>query len=361
MGALDFNTSNDTFRQIMGNGVTYSVPQFQRDYSWTEENWDELWQDMVALFMDNSEPGHYLGFLVLQIVENRHFRIIDGQQRLTTLNLMILATLKHLQGLVEQGFDSENNARRTEQIRNIYIGYVNPVTLVSSPKLTLNRNNDFFYRNYLVPLPANIPLRNLNASEILLREAFVWFEQKIAERFGQSTDSGRDIAAFLDSLVDKLFFTVIKVNDELNAFKVFETLNARGVRLSSTDLLKNWFFSLVSTTNPHENEIRVLNELWAHIIGQLKEETFPEFLRIFWNSRHKLVRKANLFKTVRQAITTNDQVFAQLRALDYSAGVYEALRDPLDSSFWKREEQEIPASAQIVRCASTHATVAGGV
>ena len=65
---------------------------------------------------------------------------------------------------------------------------------------------------------------------------------------------GKTLTAFIDALVDKLFFSVITVMDGLNAFKVFETLNARGIRLSTTDLLKNHVFALSCTQATHEQE-----------------------------------------------------------------------------------------------------------
>ncbi len=91
---------------------------------------------------------------------------------------------------------------------------------------------------------------------------------------------------------------MITVTDELNAFRVFETLNARGVRLSASDLLKNYLFSLVSAENPHDTELAALEDRWERIIGLLGQETFQEFLRVFWNSEHRLVRKSDLFKTI---------------------------------------------------------------
>ena len=115
--------------------------------------------------------------------------------------------------------------------------------------------------------------------------------------------SGKELTVFLDGLVDKLFFTVITVTDELNAFKVFETLNARGVRLSATDLLKNYLFSIISTHDTHETELKALEDRWERITGLLGSESFPEFLRIFWNSRNKLVRKSDLFKTIRKPVS----------------------------------------------------------
>jgi len=47
---MNFNTSNQTLRQLLGNGLLYRVPPFQRDYSWTDEEWDDLWQDILGLF-----------------------------------------------------------------------------------------------------------------------------------------------------------------------------------------------------------------------------------------------------------------------------------------------------------------------
>ena len=90
---MNFNTTNSTFRQLMGNGMSYRVPLFQRDYSWGPDEWDDLWQDLVALFGEAPEPAHYMGYLVLQSADNRAFDIIDGQQRMTTLSLLMLAAV----------------------------------------------------------------------------------------------------------------------------------------------------------------------------------------------------------------------------------------------------------------------------
>jgi hypothetical protein len=83
MAAADLNTQNDTYRKLPGNGLTYRVPRFQRDYSWGEDEWDGRFQT--------------------------------------------------------------------------YIGYLDPVTLASRPKSSFNRNNDSYYRNYLVALPESRP------------------------------------------------------------------------------------------------------------------------------------------------------------------------------------------------------------
>ncbi len=335
MSVMNFNTANQTFRQLLGNGLLYRVPPFQRDYSWTEEEWDDLWQDILGLFEEDGEPAHYMGYLVLQSSNNKQFDIIDGQQRLTTISILILAALAHLKHLVANAIDPDKNQRRKDNLQNSYIGYVDPVSLVPRSKLELNRHNNRFYQTYLVTLE-QIPQRGLNASEHQLRKAFNWFRDKIAVR---SQQSGEEVASFVDTIVDKLFFTAISVNDELNAFKVFETLNSRGVRLSATDLLKNYLFSVIASGNPHETELKSLEEGWERIVGELGSESFPDFLRVYWNSCNKLVRKSDLFKTIRRHVATKEKSFALLRELDRSASIYAALRNPHES-LWLTEERQ---------------------
>lgn len=339
---MNFNATNSTFRQLMGNGLSYRVPQFQRDYSWGADEWDDLWQDLVALFDDDPEPAHYMGYLVLQSADNRAFDIIDGQQRMTTLSLLMLAAVARLTDLVASGDPVDPQRRRAEQLRSNYIGYLDPVSLVSRSKLVLNRHNDRFYQHYLVPLES-LPQGGLNASEHLLRRAFLWFKDRIEERAG---DDGEAVARFVDGVVDKLFFTIITVTDELNAFKVFETLNARGVRLSATDLLKNHLFSVVSRDNPHESEINNLEDRWESVVGLLGSERFPEFLRVFWNSRNRLVRKTDLFKTLRREVSDRSRVFQLIRDMDQSARVYSALRRPEDD-LWTAGERTSLAQLQM--------------
>jgi hypothetical protein len=336
MAITNFNTSNQTFRKLMGNGLVYRVPMFQRDYSWTEQEWDDLWQDIVGMLEPGGELGHYMGYLVLQSNDERNYDIIDGQQRVTTLSLLVLAILGNLRRLVELGVEADDNRRRLEELRKTYIGFLDPVTLIATSKLTLNRHNDQYYQTYLVPLERP-PRRNLKASEHLLRKSFEWFDEKVRQRFGEGR-SGADLARFVDTVADRLFFTVISVADELNAFKVFETLNARGVRLSSTDLLKNYLFSVVHGAGGHEHEMRTLEERWEAIVGKLGSESVPDFLRVFWNSQNPLTRHSDLFKAIRGSINDKAGVFGLLRDMDRDADIYAALGDA-DDAMWTVDQQ----------------------
>lgn len=334
-------TSNKTYRQLMGNGIRYEIPKFQRDYTWEAEQWDDLWQDIKALISEE-DTEHYMGYLVLQTTNNKEFHIIDGQQRLTTMSLIILATLKCLKELADSGIDTENNLKRKDSLLNSYIGYIDPVTLISKNKMKLNRNSDDYYKHHLVLLK-ELPIRNTNASEKHMQECFKWYYDRIKKDFS----TGERLAGFIDNIVDKLFFTVIEVTDQLNAFKVFETLNARGVQLSSSDLLKNYLFSVVDETKPHISEIEELENIWSKIVGKLGDQKFEDYLRYYWNSINKSVGKKYLFKIIKNSLKTKEQVFELIRNLNDTVDLYIAIQTP-DDDYWK-EYPQIRDSLKILK------------
>ena len=151
MSTINFDTSNKTFREILGNGLKYEVPRFQRDYAWMEEQWSDLWQD-IAEVIQEKEDEHYMGYLVLQRINDSTSIIIDGQQRLTTITLIIIAALYELQDKIEKGEQSEPNKQRLEALRRSYVGTLNPVSLQVENKLQLNRNNQSYFKTYLASL-----------------------------------------------------------------------------------------------------------------------------------------------------------------------------------------------------------------
>lgn len=338
MAATNFKTENNTFRKLIGNGLTYRIPRFQRDYSWTSDEWEDLWADILATLKPDGESSHYMGYLVLQSADDKTFDVIDGQQRLTTISLIVLAVLKNLQRQIEAGNEGDANTQRSNQIRQTYIGYLDPVTLIARPKLTLNRNNNAYYRDYLLPL-GHLPRRNLRASEHSLRKAFEWFDKQIATYLKvRSGSEGARLAQLVEDISDKLFFTIITVTDELNAYKVFETLNARGVRLSATDLLKNYLFSVLDRGGESDPELHSLEERWESLVGRLQSENFPDFLRAHWNSRRNFARQADLFKTIRSKIIDREAVFGLLRGMEEDLDTYLALTSP-EVSDWSPEDK----------------------
>lgn len=328
----------NTFTELMGNEKTFSVPRFQRDYSWDEEEWEDLWLDILGL---EEEKIHYMGYVVLQSEKGKKYQIIDGQQRFTTLSIIVLAVIKIFRDWIDEGITPNENQEREEYFRSKFLGFKDPASLIPSSKLTLNRNNDDFYKSFLLRLRKPPNIGRLKPSQKRLWKAFEYFYGKIKDHF-KNNKNGETLAKFLNETIsDSLVFTKIIVTDEINAYKVFETLNARGVRLSTTDLLKNFLFSVAAGSS--ELELEQAERQWQNINDILGSNDFPTFLRHYWNSKNKLERKQTLFKAIKRAITTPEDVFRLLDELENLAPFYSALSNPADSIWDKRQRQYVDA------------------
>ena len=250
---LDSKTA--TLQDLIGNGKTYRVPPYQRDYSWEPEQWEDLWSDILDL-RGKPEDSHYMGALVVEGKSDREFLIIDGQQRIATLSVLALAVIKRLEELAATGSEPENNRARAEELRKQLVSKRDAVSLTESSKLYLNQTDNGFYQDTLVRLREPMNPRRMPKSNARLWECFQWFSGKLR---GLALVDGAALAGLLSEIVARqLIFILITVDNELNAYTVFETLNARGLELSSTDLLKNYLFSKVESkpkSKPDSDEV----------------------------------------------------------------------------------------------------------
>lgn len=330
MTGIQDSTTNH-FGSLIRSGMKFIIPKFQRDYSWDSEQWDDLWADIETML--NEGTDHYMGYLVLQTSNTKSTIIIDGQQRFTTITLIILAAIKSIQKLANKGLEVDDNKKRIETLMSTYVGNIDPISLEYDNILILNRNNNAYYKDYIVKL-GDLKLRNTSYTEKLMKKCFEWFEQKINGKYS----TGREYAQFIETIVENLYFTIIKVNDEMNAFRVFETLNARGVQLSSADLLKNYLFSLVDNTSEHPERVNILEEKWTKLTTNVRAEKLPDFIRYYWNSKNKTVRSNDLFKVLRNNIKEDRSVFELINDLLAYSDIYMALKNESDDLWNERDK-----------------------
>ena len=334
------NTGTASYLELIGNGKTFRVPPYQRDYAWTQQEWEDLWNDVVEL---RGEPDsrHYMGALVVQTRGDRQFLVIDGQQRLATISLLALAVIRKLQRMADAGADEERNRERADGLRSRFIGEKDPASLVESSRLHLNETDDPLYQDYLVQLRDPLNPRGLPKSSALLWKCYRYFSKQIDDVFGDAHDEGEAIAQILsETVARRLLFILITVDDELNAYTLFETLNARGLELTTTDLLKNYFFSKVRT----RSDIESLKRRWQSLIATVTQEDFPHFLRFHLLCEEPHIRRKRLFKLVRDRVRTTESAFDFVEALEAHAELFAALAD-VNHGYWI----DLPAARPFVR------------
>lgn len=332
-------TSTVSMSELLGNGRIYRVPPFQRDYAWREREWEDLWEDITQV--EGPAGLHYMGTVVLQPkADSKEYAVIDGQQRLTTLSLIAIAVIDHLQRMASDlaaadPVQSDSNKERAEILRRTFLGDKDPKSLLYSSKLFLNGNNNDFYQSYLLQLrPPPVPAR-LSDTNKLLWSAYKYFHAQVGGWLaaGLGPRGGEALTGFLtDVVASRLLFIQIQVQDELSAYTVFETLNSSGVGLTSTDLLKNYLFSLVPS-----GDVALVQQQWQRIAGIIGTDKLPEFFRHYLNSLQPLIRAERLFRSVKDSVRNGQEALAFLDDLELGADCYAALFDP-SHSLWREDK-----------------------
>lgn len=335
------STATVNLRELLANGKRYEVPRYQRDYSWTVEHWEDLWSDLEAIAA--GERQHYMGALVLQeTASSSQFRIIDGQQRIATLSVLVLASLHCLRDMIAAGNQADQNEQRVKLLSEAFLGARDPVTLQTIPKLTLGASNRNFYEHTLLQLRAPASVPSLRDGEASLWRALDFFRARLRSRFPSDGD-GAALAQFIyEQIAASLLFIVVSVEDELGAYAVFETLNARGLELSPADLLKNYILSLVHKGG--EASLDQAQRTWQDLTERIPSKRLPELLRHHLATIHRGVRSERVFKILREDVRDPPAAFELLKRLDdlsYLAAALDDAHHPL----WA----EMPSARDSVR------------
>ncbi len=321
------DTGTFSTNDVLGNGKRYFVPIYQRDYSWKQDQWEDLWSDIILV--TESLSVHYMGAIVLQNQGNKQYSVIDGQQRLTTISLIAVACIQKIEDLAKKNIDKDLNNERVRILSSKFIGDKDPSSLTYSSKLKLNGNNDLFFQSYILTRRKPATLRNFIDSDKLLYKAYSFFLEKI-EKYFEKIEKGELIAKFLNEIIgERLMYIQIIVENELRAYTVFETLNSRGVGLTVTDLLKNYLLSLVK-----EIDLPSIKSQWDRIIDTIGLDKFPTFLRHYWISKNELIRQEYLYKKIRAKIETADELVLLLDDLERNVVIYSALNNSSDEIWY---------------------------
>lgn len=317
--------------QIFSGTSKFRIPIFQRDYSWKDDNWKELWNDIINGFNDNNK--HYLGSVV--IVDDKDYKeIVDGQQRLTTLSILIKAIHWIIKEMIDDGIDVEGNNVRLSRIANLIFeqDIYNPSII--SNKIKLNETNDWTYSTCIVKDMKSDAVKDKCKSNDLLIQCYTFFKKRIKEECVSKTDNKIDIKKLLDYfkyISESILVVEIVVSDYANAYVIFETLNDRGLVLTVTDLLKNYLFSKV----PSENHATI-HRVWNNIINIIGEKNLTKYIRHFWNSKNKKVTEKDLFKVLKNYIEGGVSVEKFLIELEEVAQIYGAISDE-NNALWNND------------------------
>jgi len=244
---IGLTATEDRIESILTRQYRYTVPDYQRRYAWGEEQWAALWSDIQAI-----EEGdtHFVGSIVLiersqGLNDLDQLEVVDGQQRLTTISL-ILAVMR-------QKYLNEGLEKQADSINDKYL-WQEDIDTARYPNLSLSKFDDDDYR-------AILDQRFDEVSDSNLKEGFRFYAEKMEDLDPEEINDIRN------KLLRSVTAVSITTDGEQSAFRLFETLNDRGLELSAVDLMKNYVFS-TAATNPSIDYDQIRDD-WEAIVEQI--------------------------------------------------------------------------------------------
>jgi uncharacterized protein with ParB-like and HNH nuclease domain len=216
--------------KIFSSDFEYVIPPYQRPYAWNTEQAVELFDDLYDFYQNEKEESYFLGSIVLIKDENIPYsEVIDGQQRLTTLTILLAVLTDFFDGEDRSDFFSYilEPGRRSQGIE-------------SKPRLTLRERDKQFFSDYVQSLKFD-ELFALNEgqlgneSQLNIKQNAALLKSKIIEKFKDDTESLLNFGLFLST---RCFLVVVSTPSQKSAFRVFSVLNNRGMDLLPSDIIK---------------------------------------------------------------------------------------------------------------------------
>ncbi|MFC5194777.1 DUF262 domain-containing protein [Bizionia hallyeonensis] len=220
-----------TREQIFDENDKYNIPIYQRNYAWEESQISQLIQDIYDVYPDNN--NYYLGSLIVYNRENI-YETIDGQQRLTTLNILA-CILKH-------------EAKEVNFFENVN------VNLQFDSRLNSNKTLQYFNENGYAPTTFELHPQMAQAYEIINR--------KLQELFGRDFSKSQDFRNFLDYFLQKVKILRIQVPEKTDLNHYFEVMNNRGEQLEKHEVLKAKFLDILTKSKDSETHRKTFNLIW---------------------------------------------------------------------------------------------------
>ncbi len=338
----------------------YNIPRFQRPYSWDRENVSEFWNDAIA----DSDGDYFIGSMVVFKSNGDLYGVVDGQQRLTTI-MMILCALRNaldkdnfsdlatgIHSLIERN-NIDNKSQYILSTETSYPYFQEYIQKRGKPSIDItageeekNIENAFAMMNTYI----NEAIDSVRKDPTLNKEKK---QEKIKEKLLMVRDKILNL---------KLIF--IELDSEDDAYVIFETLNTRGKDLSVSDLVKNHLAKYIKPKNVTVDTHKIQWErILSTIDGSAADLEMDNYLHHYWLSKYDFVTLKKLFKQVRKRVVKNnaqdflDEVekdsitYREIHETNYRKWAVEelVLKKSLDALSVFRVKQQIPMVLSLMR------------
>jgi uncharacterized protein with ParB-like and HNH nuclease domain len=272
-----------TIGEVLGFTSQFAIPLYQREYKWGKDEATELIDDLMDhQDCDGNKQVHlFLGNFIFEKTKNQRTSVVDGQQRLTTIILLLVACkmrsvelgMSHVASIIQQRISFTHPTQEgvslgcrliaSESIRDVF-------EFITDPK-------------WDGKFPSKIGKASVKRQANRLKPVYTYFHDTVVSKLTQS-----QLGQFLDAIYSSYVFTV-EVESEVEALSIFERTNGRGQDLEISDLLKNYLFA---------EKVQGIEESWRLIVDN-SCQTILRMLKYFYVSKKGYVLKPKLYKELK--------------------------------------------------------------
>lgn len=260
------------------NQIAYTIPRYQREYTWGKAQWDALFEDLLE-----NDPHYFLGSIIcINQADDTHaiqyLELVDGQQRMTTVSLLLAAIYKCLSEQPNLDLDQQMELRNLKHKLVLKRAPDQPRLI---PQVQNHNQQDYFAVLGSIGILEDIELP-ANAGNRRVFKAFRYFCSRLEQYLEQSNDPINDLQQFLDK-VNTATLVKIEVAGHSDAYTLFESLNNRGVPLTAIDLIKNKLLAVLESQD--KGSIDKQYNRWKKVIDALGDSYSVQerFFRQYYN------------------------------------------------------------------------------
>lgn len=304
--------SETSLQQVIEGTKQYLVPLFQRPYSWQKSEWETLWNDLVELCEAENPRPHFMGAIVTLPIPSApegvgQYLLIDGQQRLTTV-LILLSALRDIAKKSDENLEKEINHR----------------FLVNLFETGVNR-----YKLQPTQVDQNAFYQIIDSEDqddrTAIGECYKFFEKNLRKKIRQNRGSLEELKKIKQVIGSKFSLISVVLNNDDNPHLVFENLNAKGKPLTQADLVRNHLFMLIN--DDPKTQDSVYAEYW-HKMEELLGDDLTEFIRHYLIAKNRVPVKQNDIYWETKKRIKKENVLDGIKDLSKFAKYYAKLLNP---------------------------------
>jgi uncharacterized protein with ParB-like and HNH nuclease domain len=269
-----------TLRNLLEGTKQFQIPLFQRPYSWTTENWENLWEDLMKLYTNEVEGSYFVGAIVTQAILGTAdgispFLVIDGQQRLITLTVLLTAIRQYLLKDKTPTI-KDKNQKLAGELYDIIL--TNQYKEGEDFYKVLPTQGDQETYQSIVTATKEKEMKK----EGMIYQCYNFFKGKLKKPH-QEEGLALDLAKFKTVILERLILVNITSDEQDNPYLIFESLNYKGEELTQADLVRNYIFMKL----PRQKREEIYQNKWLRLENQFKANVAPkeyasELTTAFW-------------------------------------------------------------------------------